>query len=278
MNFLIINTTTSIGTYFLNYFKNNDKHQISEFKYDISFKSKKILDLTIKEKNIDTVIFLNETYDIDLCQNKTHEFINANKKKLKSISQICAKNNLPIIYISSSEIYGDINTYDKLETDNCKPLNNLGTLSLECEEIIRELTKKHFILRCSWLFGDSNCYIKQIINNAHTPLFFCNDKIVNPTPINKLLSSIEVISATKNYGVFNYGTKKPCSKLQFTEFVFNFINMKKEISPFPKEISDRLVSSSKYSALNTSLFEETFNLKLPSWKDVTCEYIISLFE
>lgn len=278
MNFLIINTKTSIGTYFLSYFKSKHEHQIIDTNYELSSKNKYLLNTLIEKNNIDTVIYLNDTYDIEECQNKNKNFIDINKKKLKQISQVCNKYHLPIIYISSAEVYGDINDSDKQESDICDPINNLGLLSLECENTIKEFTEEYFILRCSWIFGDTNCYIKQIINNAYTPLFFCNDKIVNPTSIESLAKSIEIICLTNNYGIFNYGSRVSCSKIEFTKFIFYFININKEISTFPKEILSKLPPSSKYSGLDVCLFEEIFNFKFESWKNLTCDYITSLFK
>ncbi len=254
MNISISNSENPLlSNYIYDYFKLQVKHNISIFDSNI-YLNKKNIEKIILKNNLDAIIHLDPILDIDKYE-KNPDIIK-------------------FIYISSFHSYGEYSNIPYVESDSCEPINNFGLFQYESEKIIKKNLKKYFIIKSSWIFGGQNCYIKQIISNSNTPLFFCSKHIVNPTHIKFISSTLDNIINTNKYGVYNCASQNSCSKIELSKFIFDFINVKKEILPIPKELSNKLTRTAKMGAINSSLLENTFNIKLPNWKDSVCDYIL----
>ena len=272
MNISISNSENPLSNYIYDYFKLQVKHNISIFDSNI-YLNKKNIEKIILKNNLDAIIHLDPILDIDKYE-KNPDIIKSNIKIIQNLINACKNQNIKFIYISSFHSYGEYSNIPYVESDSCEPINNFGLFQYESEKIIKKNLKKYFIIKSSWIFGGQNCYIKQIISNSNTPLFFCSKHIVNPTHIKFISSTLDNIINTNKYGVYNCASQNSCSKIELSKFIFDFINVKKEILPIPKELSNKLTRTAKMGAINSSLLENTFNIKLPNWKDSVCDYIL----
>ena len=274
MNFLITNYNNPLLKNIHDTLKSNNE-SIKFISEHISHKSLK--DFILKNE-INIILHTDIIYDIDECQKLGSQAIKQNTNTINIISKICNELNIKLIYLSSHEVYGDYPILPLVENIISNPINTLGESQKGSEAILTNNTKNYFILRLSWVFGLENCYIKQIISNAKTPLIFCSEKIVNPTPINLIINIILTISKTTKFGTYNCATKNSCSKLDLTKFIFNFIDFPKEVSPFPDSILSKFTKTAYNSSLDCSLLEKTFDITIPSYKTEVTTYINSNFK
>ena len=273
MTFLISNYNNPLLKKIYDNLKSNNK-SIKFLNEEISYKKTK--NFILKNK-IDTIIHTDITYDIDECEKLGTKAIDINKNAVKTLTAICKKLNITLIYLSSQEVYGEASHISITEGSKCTPLNTLGKSQKICEEIISQSLEKFFILRLSWVFGTEKCYIKQIIKNAKTPLIFSSEKIVNPTSVSFITNMLLNIAQTNKFGIYNCASSNSCSKLEFTKFIFKLIDYPKEVMPFPKEIISRFTKTATNSALDTSLLKNTFNITPKTYESEVLNYINSNF-
>ena len=272
MNILITNLENPISKKIYDLYQTNN--------ININFTNKienvSLIKSIFKKHNIDLIIHNDAIYDLKKCTTDKSS-INKNISDATIISKACKSFDIPIIYISSYEVYGDTQEIPYIETDLSLPINNLGVSQKKVENIFSSNNIKCFILRSSWVFGTDSCYIKQIIANAKTPMIFCNSKIVNPTSIHYLFKVIIEISKTSKYGTYNCSGLDYCSKLEFTEYIFNIIDLPKKLEVFPKMVKQKLAPSAEFSGLNCNLLESTFKIKNLDWKTSVIQYLTSEF-
>lgn len=273
MTFLISNYNNPLLKKIYDNLKSNNK-SIKFLNEDISYKT--IKNFILKNK-IDTIIHTNIIYDIDECEKKSIKAIDINKNITQILTDICKNLNLTFIYLSSQEVYGENTCINLTEDSICTPINTLGKSQKICEEIISQSLEKFFILRLSWVFGTEKCYIKQIIQNAKTPLVFSSEKIVNPTPISFITNILLRIVQTNKFGIYNCATSNSCSKLEFTKFIFKLIDYPKEVLPFPKDIINKFTKTATNSALDINLLKNTFNITPQTYESEVLNYINSNF-
>lgn len=274
MSFLISNYNNPLLKKIHDNLKSNNK---SVNFLDENMSSSKEIKNIISMNNINTIIHTDTIYDIDECEKLGLKAISINKNIIKTLIDICNELNLTLIYLSSQEVYGDLQDQPLSEKLSCNPINILGKSQKICEDIILNSLKTFFILRLSWVFGTDKCYIKQIIGNAKTPLIFSSEKIVNPTPINFIINTILSIISTNKFGIYNCATSNYCSKLDFTKFIFELIDYPKEVLPFPTEILQKFTKTANNSALNIKLLKNTFNIDIQDYESEVVQYINSNF-
>ncbi|MGL5068402.1 MAG: sugar nucleotide-binding protein [Sarcina sp.] len=232
----------------------------------------------IVKHKINIIIHSDTISDIDECEKLGNEALTINKSSINTLTKLCNELNITLIYLSSHEVYGNSTTNVLDESSSCTPINILGTSQKSSELLISNSCDKFFILRLSWIFGLDNCYIKQIISNAKTPLMFCSEKVVNPTSVKFVVQVMHKLITTTHYGLYNCASSNFCSKLELTKFIFDFIDFPKEVLPFPDTILNKFTKTANLSALNINSLKETFSINIPDYENEIKNYINSNFK
>lgn len=232
----------------------------------------KIIKKYIQENFIDNIIFTDVIFDLEKGQLNKDLTYKKNCDLATLLINIALKEKLTLVYLSSYEVYGNYKNSEYNETDKLLPINIIGSAQSKIENLIRSKLTNFFILRCSWIYGTSNCFVKQIISNANTPLVYANEKIVNPTSLSQLSIYINKLLESKDFGIYNCASENSCSKLEFTKFIFDLLNIEKDVLVIPKSITNKLAPSAKNSALNIALLKDTISYS-KTWEAALYNYI-----
>lgn len=271
MKILILGAKGNIGGFLAKYLKPyHEIISVSKDTLDITSKSKVFSLISNKSPNV--VIDSAGISNIDYCQSNEQVSYSVNTIGTMNIALACSKLDIPIIYISSAQVYGSENIYSHSEIDECNPINIFGKSKLAGENLIRTLCKKYFILRTSWCFGGERCFVKNILEKKNTPIFMIADMVVNPTYVVDLSNAILSMLDSTTYGVYNCVNKGETSKSSLVKYIFDYLGYNKKILPLPQATLETLAPRPKSCALTTDLMEDSFNLEIPSW-----EYSIGVY-
>jgi dTDP-4-dehydrorhamnose reductase len=69
------------------------------------------------------------------------------------LAAACSDAGVPLIHLSSAYVFDGAKKGAYVETDRIAPLNVQGRTKAEGEAMVRERTKRHVILRSSWIYG-----------------------------------------------------------------------------------------------------------------------------
>lgn len=148
-------------------------------------------------------------------ENETQLLFDVNVRSCLNMAQWATKNNIPIIYLSSSTVYKNPNAKEILEDDE-KVIYGLGGL-YGCTKLLAENIFNHFIpqglkitiLRPTSVYGIGlgddklvNIFLKKAKNNEQIILSEANNKI-------NFIHAMDVSNASlmayenKSYGIFN---------------------------------------------------------------------------
>lgn len=272
MNILITGARGNIGTY-LNEYLSKENEVYSFGKDELNVCDKNSLLSTVQMVKPDLVIHCAALTNIDFCEANETAAYTVNTLGSLNVAYACSSLDIPIVYISTSYVYGDYKSTPYYETDECNPINIYGKTKLAGEKLIRTICKKYFIFRTSWVFGYDDCYIKKSLEKLSVPIFLCSDEIINPTYVEDLAYVISKIISSNFYGVYNCVNKDFATKYDVIKAAFDEIGIKKELIKIPRNYISNSAPRPKFSALDTSLLKNCFNIKLPSWKDRLHEYV-----
>lgn len=278
MKLLILGDNTNIGNALSTYFfKDNVKYQVISL-------NQSYLDITDKKETIkylvklspDMVIHAAEISNIDYCEFNKEDCHKNNTIGASNVAESCNILDIPIAFISSSEVYGDGNNSTFTEDSVCLPMNYYGKCKLDAENLIKSTCEKHFIIRPSWCFGGTDCYVKKTLQNKNIPVFVSSDEVVNPTNLEDLCTMVEQLISSTEYGTYNCSGSTYASKLDVIKHIFNILGIEKNVVPIPAETRALIAPRSSFTALNTYKVEKQFNIELPSWQESIKDYIDKL--
>ena len=220
----------------------------------------------------DIIINCGAYTDVD---NAEIEFDKANKINnlaVGAISNWVYKNDSKLIHISTDYVFdGSSNTPIK-EVDKTKPINRYGLTKLNGEIACLQNDPNSIIIRTSWVYSSfGNNFVKTMIRlmQKEKAIDVVYDQIGSPTYANDLANVImQIINHNKWLpGIYNYSNEGEISWFDFALIIKEICDFKVILNPVKSNKFNSKAIRPKYSLLNKKKIKETFDLKIPYFKE-----------
>jgi dTDP-4-dehydrorhamnose reductase len=253
--------------------------------YKFFFTDKNSLDITNKDKidnfvknnKIDLIINFAAYTDVNKAQLEEKKANLINNISVKNLAQICAKNNILLIHISTDYVFDGKNYKPYKEDDKTNPINIYGLTKLKGEEAFIKSGARGIIIRTSWLYcSEGKNFVNTMLKLAKNKnkIDVVCDQIGTPTycaDLNKAMLNIINNHLEKLYSfkgeIFHYSNEGVASWYDFAKEIFDLKNIKVKINAIETKDFPSAVNRPYYSVLNKTKFKNIFQMEIPYWKD-----------
>ncbi len=197
---------------------------------------------TVKPKYF---INLKEKTDIIDSEFDRETCYNINSLSLKIISNLCKKNNVKLIQLSSGYVYSDKTEKMLTEDDDISAEFVYADSKLYSEKIIAESGVNALVLRAGDRFFENGTFLKKIIDHIlhDKEITIPENCIISPVSANQLCSFIEFAVAKNLNGIYN------CSCVDFIsvfDFAAHFIDYYNSINKIKLNPEIKKIDSKQY--------------------------------
>lgn len=193
-----------------------------------------------------------------------------NVEGTRNIVFACKKFNIPLLFVSTNEVFDGKKKSFYTEKDVPNPITVAGKTKLEAENIIRKNLEKYFIIRTSWLYSKwSSNFLHVMLNKAKTSkvLEIVEDEISSPTYSLDLAVAIKELIASNAYGLYHVVNEGMSSRIQLAKKAFELRNVTGiQVVPVKLKDFDRLSKPPLFTPLNGAKIRK-LGIALPSWED-----------
>ncbi|MCB2300200.1 SDR family oxidoreductase [Clostridium tagluense] len=272
MNILITGAKGNIGTYLCSVLSKS--HTIYGLdKTQLNIMDKITTEKTLNELKPDAVIHTAAITNKYICEYNEDLAYGVNTVGTLNIATCCNSLNIPILYLSSTDVYGDIKSAPYIESDECTPINAYSKSKLGAEELIQTICSKYFIIRSSNIFGGNDCFVTKLLKGKHTAIYLFSNPTLSITNIEDLTAVIQRLLATDKYGVYNYTNEGCLSKSQLINSIIEFGNLNVPLILNSDKLLFNLIKEPKYTCVNSSLIKNSLDIEIPPWNDRLKDYI-----
>ena len=218
--------------------------------------------------SLDFIIHLAGYTNIDQAEDNPELAYEVNKNGTRNIARIAKKHDIPILYVSTDNVFDGNSTTPYKTTDATNPINVYGKSKLAGEKEIIKATKKHYILRTSWLYGVGG-YVDAMLtfSNFRKEISVVDDQIGSPTNALDLSKKIiEIIKENKPYGTYHITSSGSAGWADFTKKIFEIKKRDVVVSAIDKSDFPRPALRPKYCVLDSGDV-------LPNWENSLNEYL-----
>lgn len=209
----------------------------------------------------------------------------------KNIAKVCAKLDIPMMYISTDYVFDGQGTEPwKPDCQEYKPLNMYGITKLEGENIVSSSLEKYFVVRIAWVFGlNGNNFVKTMLNvgKKFDKLKVVNDQIGTPTYTYDLARLLVDMIQSDKYGYYHATNEGGyISWYDFAKEIFRqavelgrseYSEAKLEVVPVTTEEYGMSRAARPFnSRLDKSKLVENGFEPLPTWQDALKRYLQEL--
>lgn len=228
------------------------------------------VDKIIKKESPDFVLHCAAYTNVDKAEVDLETALSINEKGTDNVAKICAKLDIPILYISTDYVFDGTSKKPYLPEDKANPINNYGLTKLKGEEAVKRNCSKYYILRTSWLYGHhGKNFVETMIELSQKmpELRIVDDQKGCPTWTVALCDAIvQLIDEEFEYGIYHACGSGQTTWYGFANEIFKLCNIKTNTIPVTTEEFPRPAKRPSYSVMDN-------NGLCPDWKISLKNYI-----
>ena len=241
------------------------------------------IERTLNELRPDLVINASAYTDVDAAEKETDLVMKINALAPGAMAETSRKLGAVFIHYSTDYVFDGKKNAPYVESDGTHPLNMYGTSKLAGEENVQQAGEAYLIFRTSWVYSLwGNSFVNKVLkwSRQNKTLRIVNDQISGPTWARTLAEITGFVLAQNQKNLYkNILERRGLYHLAGGGFTSRYEWAKHILAndPEPSEqMAQRIEPASSaefptpavrplFSALDCSLFEKTFDLRLPDW-------------
>lgn len=279
MKVAIIGSNGQLGTDLVKAFR--DQHEV----ICLTHKDIEVADYSscqiLKEYMPDAIINTAAFHKTDQCEEEPSKAFMFNSIGAKNIASICKEIDAVALYISTDYVFDGSKDRPYTEEDTPRPINTYGISKL-AGELFTSQAPKHYIIRTASLFGSAGAsgkggnFIETILSKAkrNEQINVVDDMWMSPTYTKDAAQAIKkIVEGRIPYGIYHVANRGFCSWFQLAEKVFEFLNLKPDLSPVKTEQMKQKARRPPFSAL-ISIKLERYGIEMRKWQEALYAYLV----
>jgi len=216
---------------------------------------------------------------VDRAESEPELAFAVNADGAERIARRCARENIPLIHISTDYVFDGLKRAPYLEDDPVVPLGVYGRSKAEGETRVRRALKQHLIVRTAWLYSAHGAnFVKTVMRlvGERDELRVVDDQLGCPTCAADLADTLLQLterlgtSRTIPWGTYHYCGNGVTSWYGLARHVLQTLVSRGRISSFrllPITTAEYPTPARRppYSVLDCRRIESTFDIQRPPW-------------
>lgn len=208
---------------------------------------------------------------VDRAEQEKDLAFQVNGEAVGVLAAVCKENNCRFIHISTDYVFDGTATTPYKEIFPPHPANVYGASKLEGEKQALQLNPDSIIIRTSWVyseFGKNFVRTMAKLMQEKEEINVVNDQIGSPTYAGDLAEAILQIISSGNWhpGIYHFSNKGIISWYDFALAINELTGSNCNINPIPTSQYPTAARRPRYSVLENSKIQETFNISPKDWK------------
>ena len=227
---------------------------------------------------VDVVIHAAALTNVDACARDPELAFRVNAFGTQNVALACAAANVPLVLISTNEVFAGTKAEPYLEFDSPGPINPYARSKLAAEWYVQQLLNKFYIVRTAWMYSNSGRnFVHKIQQHAieDQALRVVTDEVGSPTYAEDLAAALIKIVTTNQYGIYHLVNAGQTSRFDFARKVLDLTgNAHIAIEPTTLADYERASTPPPYSVLaNTAA--ALLGIVMRSWEEALEEFLKS---
>ena len=227
----------------------------------------------------DVIINCAAATNVDGCEKDWDFAYKLNALGPRNLAIAATKIDAKLIHVSTDYVFPGNADAPINEFETPGPISAYGKTKYEGERFVQQFSKKYFIVRTAWLYGDGKNFVKTMLrlSENHDEVSVVCDQLGSPTSALELARMIHHIEPTANYGLFHGTCEGDTNWADFTEEIFRLKGINCKVNHVTSEEYKKMNPASAdrphYSILDNYMLRLTTDYKMADWKEALEEYL-----
>lgn len=211
---------------------------------------------------------------VDRCETEIEKAFAVNAIGPRNLAVAAEARGIPLMHISTDYVFDGEGNKPYNEFDLPSPCSIYGKSKLAGEELVKSLTKRYFIIRTAWLYGEGANFVKTMLRlgEKNEIVKVVKDQIGTPTSTDELAGLMVHLMETKAYGTYHGTCEGSCSWYDFAVRIFERAGMQTKVEPITTSEYPTPVKRPAYSVLDNYMLRLTSDYRMANWETAFDEY------
>jgi len=266
---------------------NADEYTSEEFfftaKDTLDIRDTSKIEAFIQDHNIDIIINCTAYTAVDNAESNIMMADEINREAVRNLALLSLENSVKLIHISTDYLFDGTTYKPYIEETQSNPQGIYSKTKLAGEQELKQVNPPEaIIIRTSWIYSSFGAnFVKTMLRlgREKDEISVVFDQIGTPTYARDLAGAILWIlkhplkSENRDVAIYHYSNEGVASWYDFAKAIFEFANIKCDVKPIETYQYPTPAKRPYYSVLNKSKIKNTYNLKIPYWRDSLKECI-----
>lgn len=228
------------------------------------------------------ILHLAAATDVDRCEAEPEWSRRVNALGTENIALACRERDIPMVYVSTAEVFDGSKTAPYTESDIPNPLNVYAKSKLEGEQAVQRILKKYFIVRTAWLVSGGKSdkkFVGKILRLMETEreILAVEDKIGSPTFADDLAKNMVALAESGRYGLYHMVNQGFCSRYEMALAIVKIMG-RSDVKVLPASSKDFPLRArrGRSEALENLKLKELGLDFMPPWRESLKRYLKGL--
>lgn len=214
--------------------------------------------------------------DVEGCARDPERAMLVNGLGTKHIALACQHLDIPLLYISTNEVFDGTSSTPYFETDTPNPINPYAHSKLAGEYYVQHLLERFYIVRVAWVFGGTRNFVRTVQRLAaeRGSLRVVDDEIGNPTYAPDIATAVSRLISAPDYGIYHFVNEGHCSRYDLAVEVLRQSDLGHvPVTPIKLKDFQRASTPPAFTALRNFAGSVGLDIKLPPWQDAVERFV-----
>jgi dTDP-4-dehydrorhamnose reductase len=213
---------------------------------------------------------------VDYCAEHPDEALEVNAFGTQTVALACQAHDSVLLYLSTNEVFDGRTQRPYLEYDRPNPINPYGYSKWVGEQMVRDLVRKHYVVRTSWLFAHGgSSFVQTMLQQVqeNQPLRVVVNEIASPTYSNDLAAAISQLILSGCYGIYHLVNEGFASRCAFARQILDLAgHTDVPIEPIALAEYQRASCPPEYTMLR-NMAAARLGITLRPWQDALAAFL-----
>lgn len=231
----------------------------------------------VRELAPDVVLLPGAYTNVDGCALDPERAFRENTLGPKYVALACARRDVPLVYVSTNEVFSGVATTPYREYDQPGPINAYGRSKWGGEQAVLQHAPTAMVARVAWLFGGQRNFIRTILRLASQqadtgqPLRVVDDEVGSPTYTPDAALAIRQLVDAGIPGIYHLVNAGHCSRYALACAALQSAGIDAPIEPITSAHFSRPSTPPAYTPLINSA-AAALGITLRPWQSAVEEY------
>jgi dTDP-4-dehydrorhamnose reductase len=218
---------------------------------------------------------------VDACETDGDAAERGNAVLPRNLAAAAEETGAKLVHISTDYVFDGETAVPYKENDPTNPRTVYGKSKLMGENLVRDLTRRYFIVRIQWLYGkNGGNFVKTILKlgREKEKVAVVDDQFGSPTYTRDVAAAIEKLMVTEDYGIYHITNGGTVSWHDFTRTIYDMAGVKTVLAPCQTEDFPRPAPRPRFSKLDNHFWRLNGHGELRDYKEALRDYLLETGE